>query len=183
MTSIECAEFLERVRRHWAFLFEQYDFAVIHQAEAPGGSRCLIVLESPFCRLRFIQNRWDLHVDIGTLAAPIDWKDSVQGIKYWYSIGEIFVFIKKTPFRIEDLLQEKPFLNIDQQLRELSRELQPVFGEVIHLFREDTFGQWQDEYKKWRDEEEREFQRQYKEWERKQRERRSSAHSGDESEE
>lgn len=173
MTFIECAEFLERIRRHWAFLFEQYGFAVIHKAEAPGGSRCLIVLESTVCRLRFIQNRWDLYVDIGTLAAPIDWKDSVQGIKYWYSIGEIFVFIKKTSFRIEDLLQEKPFLNIDQQLRELSRELQPVFGEVIDLFREDTFGQWQDEYKRWREQCQREFEQQYKEWEQKQREHRT----------
>lgn len=168
MRSTACSELLEKIRRHLPFLFGQYGFKVIHEEENRRGENCLVVLESGACRLRFIQHLSELYVGIGTLSAPIVWEDTVDGVKCWYDLDYVLLFVKAEPLKIEDLIPDEiPFLTIDEQLRDLSTELEPVCDEVINLFREDSFNRWQEEFRKWKDERDREFKRQYEEWKRK----------------
>lgn len=181
-----CKEFLELIRLHLSYLFEQFGFSVVHWDESRGGlgeECCLVVLQSDECRIKVYKSQGEVNLQFGTLSAPMDWKDHAQGIRQWYYIRGLLSFLRKEPLNISELFEKTHGFKTDaQQLAELSRELQPVCEEVIHLFREDTFEQWQDEYKQWEDEEEREFQRQLKEWERKQREHRLSSDDEDVSE-
>ncbi len=164
MVSTECVEFLKEVKRHFAYLFDQYGFVVVHCEDAPGGGRHLIVLESEDCRIRFIQNRWDIYVEVGTKASPIGWQDVVEGTKYWYDIGGVLNFLEREALHIDKLLQEQPFLNVEQQLKELARRLRPACEQLIALCRQDVFEGWQHDYHKFQREREEEFRKQYEEW-------------------
>ena len=175
MTSTECAQYLEQIRRYFNYLFDQYGFQVAHCEDAPGEARHLVVLESEACRIKFIQNRWDIYVEVGTLAAPIGWQDVApgQGIRYWYDIGSVLDFLERKPLDINELSQDQPVLTVDQQLAELATALQPVCDQLMALFREDTFERWQREYQEFKREREEQFGKQYEEWQQRQRKLRS----------
>ncbi|MCS6906699.1 MAG: hypothetical protein RML93_02300, partial [Anaerolineales bacterium] len=162
-----CKEFLELIKLHLSYLFEQFGFAVVHWDKTLGSfgeECCLIVLQSEDCRVKLYKSQGEVNLQFGPLSAPMDWRDQTQGVRQWYYIRDILSFLRKEPLDINKLFEKmQSFETDDQQLAELSRDLQPVCERVINLFRKGIFEQWQDEYKQWREEREREFQKQYAE--------------------
>lgn len=171
MLSQACKEFSKLVRLHFGYLFEQFGFSVVHWDEARGAlgeECCLIILQSEDCRIKIYKSQGEVNLQFGTLSAPMDWTDQVEGTRQWYYLRGILSFLRKESLSISELFQKtQGFETDDQQLAELSRELQPVCEQVIGLFREDVFERWREQYEQWQEEREREFRKQYEEWQRK----------------
>jgi len=166
MTTIACAGFLAQVKHHFSFLFDRYGARIAHVEDAPGGDRCLVILESQGCRVKFVQNRGDVYVSIGALASPICWEDAAGSTRHWYEAGAILAYLTRRSFRIEELLRDQPIPSQAQQLAELSRELQSLWNRVTPLFREEVIETWREQYRWFEEEREREFKKQYEQWRR-----------------
>lgn len=181
MKSEEYAEFLEQIRRHFVYLFDPYGFEMVH-CERPEPGRHLIILESDDCRIRFIQNLWDLEMAIGPRSAPIRWSDSVEEARYWYSVTEVSNFLENNHYvDIEELLQDRPFLTADQKLAKLSGEVKPLIDRIQVLFRESVFEQKRYELDRFLLQRRQEVRRQLEELERKKWEKRKCSKAGDQS--
>jgi len=167
MLSAVCKEFLEQITSHFWYLFEQCGFQMIHCDEAKSGEYCLVILQSEDCRVKIYRSQGEVNLQFGTLSALVGWEDMAEGVRQWYYIRGIVNFLRREPLDIGSLLQEsRQFKTDDQQLSELSRELQPICDQVIGLFRKDVFEQWQEQYERFEEEREREFRIQYEEWRR-----------------
>lgn len=167
MKSEGCAEFLEQIRRHFIYLFDSYGFEMVH-CERPEPGRHLIILESDDCRIRFIQNLWDQEMAVGPRSAPISWSDSVEEVRYWYSVMEISNFLENKEYvDIEELLQDRPFLTADQKIAYLSREVKPLIDRIRVLFRESVFEQKRNKFDRFLLQRRQEVRKQLEELERK----------------
>ncbi len=162
--SKECAEFLEQIRHHFDYLFDQYGFAVVRTDEARAGEYCLVFLKSDHGLIRFEKELDSVDLLFGPLNAPIGWEHIVHGTRYWYPIRSLLAFLKREHTDLEKVLRRVEFsLALEEQLEELSSMLRPVCDQVLDLFRYGTPAPWQMEYEKYRQEQDEAFRKQYEE--------------------
>ena len=151
-----CDEFLQQVKHHFRYLFEDYDFEVIHREKASRPDYCLIILQSADCRIKFYRTWEEANVLFGTLAAPLTWQNESSrhlqetvlktqrltqvgnlpllpssasehtlGCRQWFYIRGVLRFITHNKPDIEQLLDKVVSRTIEEQIQELSNQLQP----------------------------------------------------------
>lgn len=141
---MKCKDFIEKVKVVFDYLFDIYGFslAYTHQ-EIDRTGYCLLGLENSICRIIIYKTWSEGNVWIGPLNAPFSWE--LQG---YYSAKSLLIFILGQTFQLPDY---KTFSSVEEQLNDLSKELKPHFKELISLFVEDEFENWQDNYNDFRD--------------------------------
>ncbi|HOJ49350.1 MAG TPA: hypothetical protein PKW55_00885 [Spirochaetota bacterium] len=119
-------------------------------------------MESKDCRIKFYSSQGEVNILFGTLSSPLLWDDVINGTRYWYFVRGIIDFLQKKHIDAKELLNKaRMSLTQEQQLAELSTELEPICKKVIQLFREDNIKEWIEEYEKFEQEQDEEFQRQF----------------------
>lgn len=143
MTSV--GWFLGEVRHHFGYLFDRYGFEEVHGENASTSGRHLIVIESSDCRFRFVFNRGDVEITIGTNSASLGWQDTSQsdiGIREWYPIQLIHDFINQKTVDLEAIRQQGRIMftmSPEELLSYWARSLEPICSRVVQLFRRDVF--------------------------------------------
>jgi hypothetical protein len=137
----ECADFLERIRSRFNYLFDEYGFEAFASDEDRVGEHCLVILQSSDLRIKFTFDQGSVEATLGPLSAPPSWEDLAAGEVVWFSMREVCEFLRGDPRpNLEDLknLGNRLFaMSPDDQLEWLSELLRPVLGEAILLFRAD----------------------------------------------
>ena len=64
-----CFQFIGSVNQYFGYLFDEHNFEVMHTAEECLGELCLIILESPSCRMRFTQDKGSFEAAVGDIDA------------------------------------------------------------------------------------------------------------------
>lgn len=98
----------EQTQRTFYFLFEQFGFAFLDPTDG-ADSGMVVVAQSGLIRLRFIQDRADFFLDVGSSKAPEKWiglydllgemkrKEIIsEGYKYANKIGALSGVLRKT---------------------------------------------------------------------------------------
>lgn len=152
MTQRACIEFLYKIEQQFNFLFTQYGFSVARTAVGHSGEKCLVVLESTNCRLKFFYDRGSVETMIGTGAAPMDWADSRDGVRHWYSLRAVIDFVNETPALTPKEARELGYalfrMSTDELLANTSELLRPACERVFELFKEETFRSRQPEFER-----------------------------------
>ena len=145
--SSPCKKLAESIEKNFHFLFRKYGFKLIHRDHGVDdikGDMCLIVLESPDCRIKFVSENTntdltEFHVFLGKHTNSINWDVDIMNYDGWQHLTDVLDYIEKVP-----LLDEKeyharlpsPMLHapIEELVAERARWLQPHCQEAINLF-------------------------------------------------
>lgn len=150
MTQEACDEFVQKIKQHFDYLFTEHGFLVVWSASDRSGEKCLVVLESPACRLKFYYDRGMVETLIGTSSAPIEWSDSCAGTRHWFQLRGVIDFIKQTPALTSEEARELGYaffrMSTDELLANTSEILRPVCDQAMGLFREEIFRGRQSEF-------------------------------------
>lgn len=134
-----CQQFLDQIARSFDYLFDRHGFKVIHSKDVWNGERCLVILESADCRLRFIYDRGTVEAAVGSLDAPAGWSDCDESVIQWYALRSVIDFVqghgKRSPDELRKLGLALFAMSTDEHLADLSGLLQPVCETVFQLFR------------------------------------------------
>lgn len=157
--------FIKQIQDHLGDLLETHGFEVSYYEGGESSDRYLVIYQSPVCRIRFIHDRMDLYVSIGPLHAPNIWMDEDHGVTLWYPNGGIQNYLENySVIDFEELIRDRPVMEVEEQLDTFARDTEPRFGEIIALFHEDAFGKWQDDYDQYRVQSSKNFNRKLNEW-------------------
>lgn len=139
--------FARQVKQRFSYLFDQYEFAVIHEEyHGQNDGNAIVVLESPACRIRVLLEREQVLVDIGPLSAPEDW--STPAPNDWFGLTYVTGFLSKGTDQWEYAIPQTTLdrnLRIDRQLVRLADKLRPYCDLIICAFRPETYEQTQRE--------------------------------------
>ena len=140
----ECAEFLEQLRSHFGYLFDDHGFQPVATTGDRFGEHCLVVVQSSHFRIRFMVHQGRVEASLGALSAPPTWDDRAAGEVVWFSMREVCEFLRCDPCpSAEDLreLGERLFrMSADEYLEWLSDSLRPVMDQANQLFGGDAGG-------------------------------------------
>jgi hypothetical protein len=140
----ECEEFLEQLRAHFKFLFDEYGFQAVATDGDRVGEHCLVVLQSSHFRIRFIVNQGRVEAALGTLAAPPTWEDRAADEVVWFSMREVCEFLRgnhrPSPKDLRELGDRLFRMSADEYLEWLSDSLRPVMDQASQLFGGDAGG-------------------------------------------
>lgn len=140
---MKCEKFVEEVKVIFGYLFDIHSFSVVYTREELNRTDyCLLGLENPACRIIIYKTRSEGNVWIGPLDAPFGWE-----LKGYNSARSLLMFILKQPFSFPDY---ETFPSVEDQLNDLSGQLQPHLQELLSLFLEDELENWQDDYNEFR---------------------------------
>lgn len=135
-----CTQLLNAIRQALDYLFDDFGFSVLAVERARTGGRCLIVLSSRQCRFKITFNRGDLEIDVGSPSASISWEDTLSGVRQWYPLRSVLVYVRVEKYPdLDSLLKPKPFLTLEQQLNQMASDLKPDCIKVINLFQAESF--------------------------------------------
>lgn len=147
-----CMEFLNKIEQQFSYLFTRYGFLVARTAIGHSDEKCLVVLESAKCRLKFFYDRGFVETFVGTSAAPMDWADTYDSVRYWYSLKGVVDFVSNAPMLTPEKARELGYtlfsMTTDELLAYTSDLLRPVCEPVFELFREETFRNRQSEFER-----------------------------------
>ncbi len=135
-----CNDFVEIIRDHFLYLFDDHEFDLIQLSERAFGEQCLLILESPSCRIRFIRERGGVLSAIGGLDAPLTWSQGLDDKGLWYAMMLTIDYVngraRRTRKESLDLIQKFSERSFEENLDELSRQLKPAINEISKLFSE-----------------------------------------------
>lgn len=152
MTQQTCIEFSDNIKQQFSYLFTQYGFSVARTAVGHSGEKCLVVLESTNCRLKFFYDRGSVETMIGTGAAPMDWADSRDGVRHWYSLRAVIDFVNEVPALTAEETRKLGYtlfrMSTDELLADMADSLRPVCEQVFNFFGEETFRNRRSEFER-----------------------------------
>jgi hypothetical protein len=135
---MNCDNFYNKVSRYFQYLFEEYDFKVIHSSNRYDQGYCLIILGSPSFQVRIFYERGSIQADLGSVGAAANWPNSSLDKGVWYPLRLLVDFIGgKTTLTDQDIRisgERISKLTVDENLSELSSYLKPVVNDVKKVF-------------------------------------------------
>jgi len=138
-----CLEFRNEVSRHYGWVLNEYGFVTVDERDS-GGERCLIVAESPDCRLRFMFDRGVVEVHVGRKEARPSWTDGRTGSVEWFAITLVLSYLERRPKpTLKQLLEQTRTargLSAEERMGQMAALLRQRAGDVFQLFREDAQG-------------------------------------------
>ncbi len=143
MNSHGYADFLIQIQREFDYLFVEYQFTVMECKIASSSGRYLVVIESDDCRFRFIFNRGDVDISVGTLLAPVEWDDfSQDGTRQWFALQSVLDLILEHPADLVAIRRQGLtmfYLPTTERLSLWATQLKPHCENVVKFFRLDVF--------------------------------------------
>jgi len=133
-----CSELLGSVSKSFDYLFNEYEFAVIHQAQAKLGEYCLLILGSPFFRIQFFQERASMSIYFGDQDAPLDWYYSFSHRGLWFPYAIVLSYFQSTDLLFGSELRFRArrlwSMSVDEQLDLYANETKPLMPEIQNSF-------------------------------------------------
>jgi len=149
--------FFSKVRKHFGYLINDHDFAVVHQEDIQSFDNCLIVLQSSNCRIRVVRDRGTVLVEAGPLSAPSVHRPPGSP-NLWFSLSTIITYLEQDFNADKDWFYASPKESIDDDEAKIDWELalaadtlRPYLDDIMHLFQESTFGQKQGKLEEFRE--------------------------------
>ncbi|CAG0963756.1 hypothetical protein ANAEL_00781 [Anaerolineales bacterium] len=125
-------EALYYIEKHFSFLYN-LGFQIVNQHfynESFGN--WIVIFQSQKCILRFIQDRRDIHIEVG----PPSSSTELIVRENFTDLNQLVDYIKKKDFNI---LSSNTSTDVDVQLERLSTLLSSVYNEIIEFINNDSF--------------------------------------------
>ena len=138
-TSPACEELAALIDRSLRFLSDDYGFEPVYQEG--GSARCVFVMESKDCRLRFVYEFGAVGMDIGSLDAAPGWSDAPRGIRQWFGMDAVLEFVRGVKPTLEEIRESGNAISkmsSEDRMLDLANRLRPVARAVFDIFRADT---------------------------------------------
>ena len=139
---LRCQGFLGLVLDRFGYLLNEYGFEVIHKESVRLGERCMVVLASPDCRIRFIFDRGGVEVDMGGVDAPATWGPGGRDRRQWFAIHAVSYFLhggkRPTTEQARALGKEFDSMTTEEIVSSLADYFRPFAREAFALFRKDA---------------------------------------------
>ncbi len=137
-----CLDLVQLLKKHYGYLFNQFDFRVILSEDYSGNNeRRFVILESNECRIKLSDELGYINIMMGTLSAPLIWEDEVQGVVYWYYLGNVLDFLENKPTDYFDMQKQDEILwamSVPERFVFWSERLKPVCRKAFDIFRQDA---------------------------------------------
>lgn len=141
-----CNTLITAVRRHFAYLFGQYGFEVVHCVDArPIGQYLVLVLASSACRMKIEVDQGIPILFFGHADAPNLIGEFWQGTQYWWDEVTLNAFSRETKPQLAVRWPQGTPPTLEGNLGARSTMLRPYLDEHLAAFtapRPD--GWWQD---------------------------------------
>lgn len=139
------SSFARQIIYRFGYLFDDYGFSVVHEEDhSQSGHNAIVVLESPDCRIRVLQEREQILVDVGPLIAPEDWSTPAPDL--WFGLTYVTGFLSdgydQWEYEYPDTSVDHDS-RVDRQLIRLAHILLPYCSQIVRLFRSENFAQIQ----------------------------------------
>jgi hypothetical protein len=132
-------EFLNTVKSHFGFLFEQYRFIPKISSEVRQGEYCLAVLQSNQCQIKFRLERGVPEYFFGTLEASPDWASEEN----WYDGDMICAYLfRRKPEVTAPWPKDHRNWSTEEILQMFSTRLKPVVEEILSAFGSNLAVDW-----------------------------------------
>ncbi len=120
---------LDEIRPWFSFLSKDYGFYQVEAYNSASFGDSLAVLASDNFRIRFIRDRGQIFIDIGSVVKPDEWFDLslvkalIEGnlADGAEAIQDLAVFLRNNYSAVKDLFEEKKFIETEKALRELEK--------------------------------------------------------------
>ena len=145
-----CEPTVQAVQQHFAFLFSQFGFRLLHCEAAGQGEHCLIVLESEQARIKFEVEQGTPVVYFGTLDSPVGWAIQVDGVQVWYALNSLLNFAERKQVEVAPKSSGEPEATADDLLAQEAARLQPHAAELVAAFAPNRPAGWWREYEAYR---------------------------------
>jgi len=164
MIAAGCLERFEQMKRHFAWLYDEYRFSLVF-SEGDSSLYCRFVLQSNDCRFRIDFDRGGFSIDLAMVPVSLGARSDIPGLK-WYSIEEVLAFLHR---HLRDYSRgEDEFrltgLSLDKKLAVATEDYRPIWPEIMQLFSAAEFEYNQGDFERFRQERNDERERQHLEW-------------------
>lgn len=158
----ECQRYFDLLMRYYAWLVDEYGFAVIHVKNGHMGS-CSFILQSGDCRLFMSVEREVMDFPQLALAPAAAQLDACAPELRWYHVADIIDYLRgyyaSWP-QIEERRQLFTSLPPDEVRMRFVMEHRSFWPQIMELFREDEFKRCQADLEKFLQRKERDLHRQ-----------------------
>ena len=142
----ECAKFLAQAKRH----FGPLGFDCVQMLEGEYGLHCLVVMQSPWFRLKLVNSFGGLAVMVGPLSAPVQWRNDIDGREVWFHLSSVVNYLDRTPVDLEATRRQSSGKGpgpMDAMLERFGvAKLRPVTEQLANAFSVGSFERWREEY-------------------------------------
>ena len=141
----QCEPWVVAIQHHYAYLFDQYGFHLVHCADPRQGEHCLIVLESDRARIKFEIERGTPVAYFGTLDSPLGWEQQVDGVNVWYVDNALLNFVDSRAGSAASApapAAATPPRTTEALLAAGAQRLRPHAAELIAAFAPDRPAEW-----------------------------------------
>ena len=143
----QCEPWVQAIRRHYGYLFDEHGFRLAHCEDPRQGEHCLIVLESDRARIKFEIDQGTPVAYLGTLDSPIGWTQLVDGVPVWYVDNALLNFVeqKRKAGGPAPVAARGEARSTEALLAAGAERMRPHAAELIAAFAPDRPAEW------WRD--------------------------------
>lgn len=164
MIASGCQERFGLLRRHFAWLYDEYRFSLVF-SEGDSSVYCRFVLQSNDCCFRIDFDRGGFSIDLAMVPVPLSAQINISGLK-WYSIEEVLDFLQQNSqddSKVEDEFRLTG-LSLDGKLSLVAEEYHRLWPRVMRLFSMAEFDYSQTDLERFRHERNEERERRHLEW-------------------
>ena len=140
-----CEAFAQMVQRHYAYLFTELEFRLVHCEDGQPGRRCLLAAESGRARIKFELDGEAPLAYFGTLDSPIGWANQLDGVPVWYLDNALLNFVEGAPSGSGPASAAGTARGLEQLMAAAAARLRPLAAELVAAFAPDRTIEW------WRD--------------------------------
>lgn len=133
-----CDDLIELIQHQLRFLFDLHQFEICSVSAYRQGEYCLVVLESPTFRIRFLQERNSLQIAVGGKDAHLDWGDTKKDSQVWHNLIYTADYIagrpRKTRGEISEMGKKLFPMTVSEKMKMASDLLKPNIRIVTDIF-------------------------------------------------
>ena len=128
---MRCSMIMGPIKKHFHYLFEDYDFTVFSETYFESFGNWVVVLLSDDFRIRLFEDRGDVTLAVGPLWSPPGWQGGP-----WHDLTRITAFLTQG----KDIWEYKRGTT-DEQLQRLAGILRPYCDQIRELLQEEVYQQ------------------------------------------
>jgi hypothetical protein len=147
--------FVDMIKNHFRFLFEEYGFSLVYSEPHPTYANQHVVLQSGDCKINMYIDRGWFAIEGGSKGAQIkftmDWLN-LDSPNIWYDLSVVLPFLTQSSNQTRFEYIQPPDgpgyheeKNVESEMSRISVIIRPYLGEIIAFFQEDTFRKRQKE--------------------------------------
>lgn len=161
----ECQDAFNRLMRYFAWLVDEYGFAVIN-CETGTMRYCGFTLRAGSCLLHMDVERGYLQFGSLAFASVVDQKESAVPGTRWYNVGEVIDYLRGRYLswsEIEDRNHRLLSVSEEESMTRLANDCHTMWPQIMELFQETEFKRRQADLEEFLQSKERDLHAQYME--------------------